>query len=403
MELQESISYLEDIMERFFQIGMDINGGVTRLGYTNEEDLMHEEFSKIGKQEGYLIETDEVGNTFLSIEDHKEYHLVGSHLDSVINGGRYDGVIGVATGLLLLKIIKENNLHIPLKIAAFRCEESSNFMKSTIGSGLITEGINENVFNNLISRSGIGLKDIFDKRGYSRFPKQISGIKSYLELHIEQGRILESEDMRIGIVDAIAGNIRLKVKIEGLAEHSGGTPMDLRRDALCGVAEIILGVEEIAKRDSKSSAVATVGAIENYPNSVNVIPGEVEFSIDIRDKSNREMEKLRIEVENFINRVCKRRKLCFNIKLVSTSDAVVLDEELRDELSSIATKLGIPHRKISSGAGHDAMKFSNLTKTGMIFIPCKDGISHNPKEHAEVEDAAYGTMIILNYLKGGLK
>lgn len=399
IELHRSISYLKDIMDRFYPIGADEKGGVTRLAYTEEEDLMHIELCRIGKEEGFLVQTDEVGNTFLSLEDYDEYYLVGSHLDSVVNGGRYDGVLGVAIGVLLLKEIKKEGLSIPLKVVAFRCEESSNFMKSTLGSGLITEGIREEDFNNLVSKIGVRLKDIFEDRGYNTSPEKIKGVKSYLELHIEQGRILENENIKIGIVDAIAGNIRLKVNIKGLAEHSGATPMNLRKDALCGASEIILGIEKIAQGDFKGSAVATVGVIDAYPGSVNVVPGEVEFSIDIRDRSNKSMEDLKLKIEEIINKVCNKRDLSFDIQFVSSSDAVVLDKELNNRLSNIATKLGIKHKIISSGAGHDAMKFANLTKTGMIFIPCKDGISHNPKEYAKVEDAVYGAMIILDYLK----
>lgn len=399
IELHRSISYLKDIMDRFYPIGADEKGGVTRLAYTEEEDLMHIELCRIGKEEGFLVQTDEVGNTFLSLEDYDEYYLVGSHLDSVVNGGRYDGVLGVAIGVLLLKEIKKEGLSIPLKVVAFRCEESSNFMKSTLGSGFITEGIREEDFNNLVSKIGVRLKDIFEDRGYNTSPEKIKGVKSYLEVHIEQGRILENENIKIGIVDAIAGNIRLKVNIKGLAEHSGATPMNLRKDALCGASEIILGIEKIAQGGFNGSAVATVGVIDAYPGSINVVPGEVEFSIDIRDRSNKSMEDLKLKIEEIINKVCNKRGLSFNIQFVSSSDAVVLDEELNNRLSNIATKLGIKHKIMSSGAGHDAMKFANLTKTGMIFIPCKDGISHNPKEYAKVEDAVYGAMIILDYLK----
>ncbi len=399
IELHRSISYLKDIMDRFYPIGADEKGGVTRLAYTEEEDLMHIELCRIGKEEGFLVQTDEVGNTFLSLEDYDEYYLVGSHLDSVVNGGRYDGVLGVAIGVLLLKEIKKEGLSIPLKVVAFRCEESSNFMKSTLGSGFITEGIREEDFNNLVSKIGVRLKDIFEDRGYNTSPEKIKGVKSYLELHIEQGRILENENIKIGIVDAIAGNIRLKVNIKGLAEHSGATPMNLRKDALCGASEIILGIEKIAQGGFNGSAVATVGVIDAYPGSINVVPGEVEFSIDIRDRSNKSMEDLKLKIEEIINKVCNKRGLSFNIQFVSSSDAVVLDEELNNRLSNIATRLGIKHKIMSSGAGHDAMKFANLTKTGMIFIPCKDGISHNPKEYAKVEDAVYGAMIILDYLK----
>ncbi|MDR7870885.1 MAG: M20 family metallo-hydrolase [Tissierellaceae bacterium] len=401
MDLETSINYLETIMNRFYPIGSDKNGGVTRLAYTEMEDEMHDEFKSIGKEEGYNIEVDQVGNTFLSNGDHKEYYLVGSHLDSVISGGRFDGVLGVGVGLLLLKKVKEENLNIPLKVAAFRCEESSNFMKATLGSSLITGEYNPSDFEVLKSRDGKSLMDIFKERGYDQTPEVIQGIKAYLELHIEQGRILESENLPIGIVSTIAGNTRFKVNIKGLAEHSGATPMNIRQDALCGAADIILGIEKIGQEDFSGTAVTTVGVIENHPNSLNVIPGEVEFSVDIRDGDNDNIEKIRLAIYEMIDEVCKKRNLAYEMEYLSSSSAVQLNNELIAELIKIATNLDINHKVMPSGAGHDAMKFAKLTKTAMIFVPCKGGISHNPKEDASIKDAALGASIIFQYLKGG--
>lgn len=399
MMYEDSLEYLKYIMDRFHPIGSNEEGGVTRLGYSKEEDLMHWEFMRIAKEEGFQVETDQVGNSYASLGKYDEYHLVGSHLDSVINGGRYDGVIGVAVGLLLLKIVKEKALDIPLKVVAFRCEESSNFMKSTIGSGLIVGENYEKEFDTLVSRSGETLREIFAKRGYSQRPKKIRGVKSFLELHIEQGRILEEEGLTLGIVNAIAGNIRLKVNIEGLAEHSGATPMDLRKDALCCAAEIILGLESLAKSDKESSAVITVGSIYNLPNSVNVIPGKVEFSVDIRDKSNENMQELKRKVKKLVKSISTFRGLDFSIETISNAEAVVLDSDLNKELVKIAENLNIKNKVMPSGAGHDAMKMAKITRTGLIFIPCKEGISHNPRESARLEDAVYGGMVILDYLR----
>lgn len=401
MDLGKTTKYLKYIMERFYPIGDDGDGGVTRLAYTEIEDQMHDELMAIGKEEGYLVEVDQVGNTSLSISDHEEYYLVGSHLDSVINGGRFDGVLGVAVGLSLLKKIKEDNLNIPLKIVALRCEESSNFMKATFGSSLITGEYNPKDFEVLKSREGKFLGEIFKERGYSQSPDVISGVKVFLELHIEQGRILESEGLKIGIVSAIAGNTRFKVNVKGMAEHSGATPMGIRQDALCGASEIILGIEKIGQGDFNTTAVTTVGVIENYPNSLNVIPGEVEFSVDIRDGDNKNIENIRVECHELIKQVCNKRNLSYNIEFLSSASAVQLDEEIVQELAKKGRELDIEHKIMPSGAGHDAMKFANLAKTGMIFVPCKGGISHNPKEEANLEDAAIGGSIIFQYLKGG--
>jgi len=396
VDIVASAKYMRYIMDRFYSIGEDESGGVTRLGYTEAEDQMHNELVKIGREEGYKVEIDEVGNTFLSMNKPNNYYLIGSHLDSVVNGGRYDGVLGVAAGLLLLKRIKDSNLKIPLKVVAFRCEESANFMKATLGSSLITGEYDTKDFN-LKSKTGKTLGDIFKERGYSQKPEIIKGVSAYLELHIEQGRVLETENLSIGIVSSIAGNTRFKVNIEGMAEHSGATPMDIRKDALCDAAEIILGIERIGREENTA---ATVGVIENHPNSLNVIPGKVELVVDIRDNDNENIERIRLKIYKLIEDVCNRRDSRYSIEFLSSSEAVQLDKGIQTELSKIATELGIKHKIMASGAGHDAMKLAKVTKAGMLFIPCKNGISHNPKEEANLEDAALGAEIMFRYLKG---
>lgn len=390
-------------MNRFYHIGEDEKGGVTRLGYTEEEDQMHLELKAIAEEEGYIYEIDKVGNSFVMYKHFPEYYLVGSHLDSVVNGGRYDGVLGVVTGLLLLKIIKEEGVNIPLKVAAFRCEESSNFMKDTVGSGLITGAFNTHDFIRLRSREGKSLEQVFDERGYSKNPKPISNIKEFIELHIEQGRVLESEGFNIGVVTAIAGNQRMKCKITGMAEHSGATPMYIRKDALCGVAEIVLEVEKIGQKYANDNGVATVGWMSNYPNAMNVIPGEVNFSVDLRCTDPQIIKNMQLETEEAINRICQRRGLEYSIELLTPTKPISLDAEIIYKLSETAERLGIKYRRLPSGAGHDAMKFAEIVKTGMIFIPCKDGISHNPKEYAKLEDVILGVKIIYEYLKGEMK
>lgn len=397
VKLAEYIGYF---MSKFDKIGEDVKGGVTRLGYTDVEDLMHEQLHKIANEAGYYVEVDEVGNSFISIDKPSQYNLIGSHLDSVINGGKFDGPLGVATGFAVLKAVKENNLKIPLKVVAFRCEESSNFMMSTIGSHLITREYDENKFKNIKDKSGKMLVDIFKEREYNIRAKRIEGVLQYLELHIEQGRILESENLKIGVVTEIAGNKRLQLKLLGMAEHSGATPMNLRKDALCSAAEIILAIEKIANSDGTKNHVCTVGVVENFPNAVNVVPGETHLSIDIRDGNNDIMNMLEEEISIAISSICKSRAVEYELTKTSSSDAVEMDEKVVIGLSDAAKRLGIEYRKMPSGAGHDAMKFPAITKTGMLFVPCKDGVSHNPKEYASIEDAALGAEVFYEYLKG---
>lgn len=281
----EDVEYAEYLFDRFYGIGSCESGGVTRLGYTEVEDEMHRALCELGDEKGYGHFADQVGNTYLYRPQYsmdEPFRLIGSHLDSVIEGGRYDGVAGIIAGLLVMGWAERDGVDLPIRVGAMRCEESSNFGRSTIGSGLITKEIYKHDVGEAVNKQGETLHEVFDRKGYSLTPERIQGIREYLELHIEQGKVLEEYGDAVGIVSTIAGPRRFKVHVHGNAEHSGATPMGMRSDALAAAAEIILEVEEIGKSEAMHQSVATVGVVTNHPNALNVIPGEVELGIDMR-------------------------------------------------------------------------------------------------------------------------
>lgn len=392
-----------DVIKRWFDylysIGADETGGVTRLGYTKNEDVMHGAIRNFAREMGLKYSSDEVGNTYVYDEDYEEYYLIGSHLDSVISGGRYDGVVGVLAGLLILKWIKDNNLNIPLKVVAFRCEESSSFGIATVGSGLITKKLQIEKMKKVENTEGVSLYEALRFRGYNPECRKIEGVLNYFELHIEQGRILEDEGLKIGIINSIAAATRYWLTIDGRQDHSGATPMGMRQDALCAAGEIIIELENIAKRESIHSSVGTVGYLGNYPNAFNVVPGRVKMGLDIRGVEKDSIDRIDDEIVKFVDEVCKKRNLNYELDNISKAIPVKLDENLKNELSEIATKLGIEHKIMNSGAGHDAMKFWDIAPTGMVFIPCKDGVSHNKAEEIDYEDIIFGSKIIFEELK----
>lgn len=392
-----------DVIKRWFDylysIGADETGGVTRLGYTKNEDVMHGAIRNFAREMGLKYSSDEVGNTYVYDENYSEYYLIGSHLDSVISGGKYDGVVGVLAGLLILKWIKENNLNIPLKVVAFRCEESSSFGIATVGSGLITKKLQIEKMKKVKNTEGISLYEALRFRGYNPECKKIEGVLNYFELHIEQGRILEDEGLKIGIINSIAAATRYWLTIDGRQDHSGATPMGMRQDALCAAGEIIIELENIAKRESIHSSVGTVGYLGNYPNAFNVVPGKVKMGLDIRGVEKDSIDRIDDEIVKFVDEVCKKRNLNYELDNISKAIPVKLDEDLKNELSDVATKLGIKHKIMNSGAGHDAMKFWDIAPTGMVFIPCKDGVSHNKAEDIDYEDIILGSKIIFEELK----
>lgn len=392
-----------DVIKRWFDylysIGADETGGVTRLGYTKNEDVMHGAIRNFAREMGLKYSSDEVGNTYVYEEDYSEYYLIGSHLDSVISGGRYDGVVGVLAGLLILKWIKDNKLNIPLKVVAFRCEESSSFGIATVGSGLMTKKLQIEKMKKVKNTEGVSLYEALKFRGYNPECKKIEGVLNYFELHIEQGRILEDEGLKIGIINSIAAATRYWLTIDGRQDHSGATPMGMRQDALCAAGEIIIELEKIAKRESIHSSVGTVGYLGNYPNAFNVVPGRVKMGLDIRGVDKDSIDRIDDEIVKFVDEVCKKRDLNYELDNISKAIPVKLDENLKNKLSEVATKLGIEHKIMNSGAGHDAMKFWDIAPTGMLFIPCRDGVSHNKAEEIDHEDIILGSKIIFEELK----
>ena len=395
----EDVQYCEKLFDSFYDVGCTETGGVTRLGYSAQEDQMHEVFAGLAKELNCKILKDEVGNTYASNANGKEYYLIGSHLDSVIEGGRYDGVAGIIAGLMVMRWAREDGVNIPLRVGAFRCEESSNFGCCTIGSGLITKEIYKQDVGSLVSKAGKSLEQIFRERSLNLHPSRINGVKQYLELHIEQGKVLEEAGTPVGIVQTIAGPRRFKLYLRGMAEHSGATPMGMRCDAMCAASEIILELERIGNREAVYQSVATVGVVNNHPNALNVIPGEVELGVDIRGIEVSSLDRIEREMRESARRICKKRGIEYLEVKTSEIPPIDMSEDVQNGLETAASRLGVNCRRMVSGAGHDAMSFAGICNTGMVFIPCVKGVSHNRMEFASITDICEGARVMYEYLK----
>ncbi len=395
----EDVQYCEKLFDSFYDVGCTETGGVTRLGYSAQEDQMHEVFAGLAKELNCKILKDEVGNTYASNANGKEYYLIGSHLDSVIEGGRYDGVAGIIAGLMVMRWAREDGVNIPLRVGAFRCEESSNFGCCTIGSGLITKEIYKQDVGSLVSKAGKSLEQIFRERSLNLHPSRINGVKQYLELHIEQGKVLEEAGTPVGIVQTIAGPRRFKLYLRGMAEHSGATPMGMRCDAMCAASEIILELERIGNREAVYQSVATVGVVNNHPNALNVIPGEVELGVDIRGIEISSLDRIEREMRESARRICKKRGIEYLEVKTSEIPPIDMSEDVQNGLEMAARRLGVNCRRMVSGAGHDAMSFAGICNTGMVFIPCVKGVSHNRMEFASITDICEGARVMYEYLK----
>ena len=394
------------LLEKWFgildTIGINDDGSTSRLGYTDAEDKMIDAVVQFSNECGLKHYTDEVGNTFIyNGSGEGDYTLIGSHLDSVVKGGKFDGIAGVLTGLLILKKIEEQKLNIPVKTGIFRMEESSVFGIASVGSKLITGNLDEASLKKAANADGVSLYEIMTKRGLKTNPEKIKNLKQYLELHIEQGRVLEAKGLKLGIVKSIAAPVRIWVKFTGNQDHSGATPMDLRLDSLVGAAELIVALEKFGRDELANASVATAGIVRNTPNVFNVIPGETTLGIDIRGIDKASRDRVLQNTEKKAPEIAGKRGLKCEISRVSESDPVKLDEALQQKLSKVAEKLGIPHIVMPSGAGHDAMFFTEICPVGMLFIPCKEGVSHNKDEYASIDDIVTGAQVFMDYLQSG--
>lgn len=326
--------------------------------------------------------------------------MLGSHADTVPEGGRFDGIAGVSAALEVARALADQNIALRhnLEIVDFLAEEVSIFGVSCIGSrGMI--GLRPEEWLDR-STDGLTLRDgIAEVGGNPIAPAKRADIAAFLELHIEQGPVLEDANLDIGIVSAIAGITRLEIIVEGRADHAGTTPMSSRKDALTGAAHLVLATERIAGAlaEGPTHFAATVGEFSVEPNAANVVPSRVRLLIDARAEDRAQMLGFQSQLEAEIRELKRRVGAEISApKVISDNQPTPMDEVLQRTLEASCASLGISNRRMASGAGHDAAWLARVTRAAMIFIPCLDGRSHAPEESAEIEDIALGAAVLLD-------
>jgi len=374
--------------------------------YTEEDEEIRNLFKEIMEKEGLETYIDSVGNLFgqLRDEDNKRTEkkiLIGSHMDTVKNGGAYDGAVGIIIGIIALtEAIKlYGKPKVPVEIAALIEEEGSRYNMGYVGSRSIVKGLTEKELS-AKDEKGILLKEAMLSCGFD--PKKAKDskrddIKAYLEVHIEQGPVLNSEKKKIGIVEKITGLNVIEVSIEGREDHAGTTPMDLRKDALVESSRIIYKIPKIASNISKTGR-ATVGMVKVLPGSSNVVPKEVKFTVDIRDIDPVHINRITDEIKKEITKA-EEKGFKVYISTEAEENPVILDEDIIRISEKSAKNLNIPYLKMNSGAGHDAQIFAENFPAGLIFIPCKEGRSHTPDEFASIEDISIGVDLMTDIIK----
>lgn len=381
------------------------NEGMTRYSYSPEDVKTRNYIKEKMEEYGLAVSEDGLGNIFGKLEGTKENApsvLVGSHFDSVPHGGNFDGPAGVVAGLEVAALFQEHGVKptYPLEVIAMIEEEGSRFHGGLMGSRGINGLIDEEDFHTIRDKDGISVVEAMQQAGLDpTLPKHrhAETMKAYLELHIEQGPILEEENISIGVVDTIVGLTQLEVTVEGKAGHAGTTPMDRRSDALITAATIVSELPKLVQ-DEQNGTVITTGKFAVYPNGANVIPDKVIFTIDLRSGEE-------APIQHVIEKV-KALVASHQIDGMNTSiqqnlymQPKELSKEVRSSLKESTEKLGIPFIPMQSGAGHDAMVFSDFTESGLIFIPSKDGLSHCPEEWSELEHLAQGVDVLFETAK----
>lgn len=382
--------------------------GINRLAFSESDWRGRAYIISLMKEAGLTIRSDAFGNVIGHLAGRDENLppiLFGSHADSVPEGGNYDGIIGILGAIETIRSMQEDDFipdH-PLEAVLFMCEESSRFSAATLGSRAMRGELSPDDLLRLKDHDGNTLFSILKRRGLApdrietaRYTKKV---KAFLELHIEQGKVLEHEQKQIGIVTGIAAPSRLICEVQGSADHSGATPMNLRHDALCAAAEIILAVEQSACKQEMPPVVATVGIAEVTPCVMNVIPGKVRLGLDIRSIDVKARASVEARIHRAIKEIAGRRHLTFSLETISQEAPAVMNQKVVSLLTMLAQKENYSARQMPSGAGHDSMHWADYAPTGMIFIPCKDGISHNPEEYAKLDDIVAGTTLLSNAVR----
>lgn len=393
---------VEALLEALAGIGQTAGGGVTRLAYSAEENAAFEYILE-KLPDRFETHIDPIGNLFAAPDLNADrLTLVGSHLDTVYNGGPLDGALGVATAFeaVCAATASDGQLDPTPMLCVFRAEESARFGQHTIGSrGALGQLTVEDLAST--DEEGVPVWQAMQRTGFQ--PDELSTpvfepsrLARFLEVHIEQGRVLDEADLDLGIVTSIRAPARFRLTVEGLYDHSGATPMELRRDALVAASEMILEVESVGQSIAAGDdLVVTVGDITANNGAMNIICGRVTFPLDLRSTDEDVRDTAETRLLDALDQIADERGVELTIEEVSRSSPVTLDGGVVDELHAIASDIGASVRQLPSGGGHDAMNLQQIgVPTGLVFTPSVDGVSHNPDEATPTASIALATELL---------
>lgn len=398
-----NLARIKNDIEKLSQFNATPGQGLTRFSLT-EEDRGARNYLKAELQKLDLeIYEDPAGSLVArreGFDPDAPAVMIGSHFDSVKHGGNFDGPAGVVMALEVLRVMAENNIQTkyPIEFVAMIEEEGGRFGGGVFASRAMAGKVDYQELLDHKDQDGISMAEAFADFGFE--PKKIAEarrdpkeLKAFIELHIEQGPVLEKEAKDVGIVDFIVGINQIRVKVKGRADHAGTTPMEMRQDALSGAAGVIAEIKDYALK-AGSGTVATVGELSLKPGAANIVPAEVEFSVDIRSKKVGSIQKVRSELKEALEEIAAGAELEYSVEELLMVEPVELAPEILNIFKEEAQKLGLKSREMISGAGHDAMIMAEITDVGLIFVPSRDGRSHSPEEWTDYQDLQKGIELI---------
>jgi len=390
-------------IEMLAQISQD-DDKLTRLSLTEQHKQANALVGILMESAGMQVRTDAIGNIIGRLEGASDQRalLLGSHLDSVRDAGKFDGPLGVVAPIVCLEQLKAQGITLPyaIEIIGFCDEDGVRFPSTLLGSRALAGTLKPDVFDEC-DADGISIGEALKSFGQNpadiataqRSPEDFLG---FVEVHIEQGPVLEKEGLPVGLVTAISGAGRYSITITGMAGHAGTVPMALRKDALVAASECIVEIERICL--SLPDVVGTVGMIQSMPGAGNVIPGQVEFSLDLRSSSDKVRAAAEDQIYQAIDKIGKKRSVTVDAQRNYQAEGVTCDGGLSEQLGNAIRNSGYQLRELPSGAGHDAMAVADLTCIAMLFVRCTGGISHHPDEHITVEDAEATVRVLMRLL-----
>lgn len=396
---------LWDRLMQLGTIGRTEDGGITRLSFTPEDREAKNLVQGYMVEAGLEVREDSIGNLIgrrEGREEGREAVLLGSHLDTVFNGGAFDGALGVLGAVEVAQTLFEQNIQLthPLEVIAFTDEEGARFRAGMMGSRAFS-GVLEKEDLERQDGQNHTLEEVLKANGYD--PEAVctadrsqESFKAYLELHVEQGRVLEEEGAPVGIVTGIAGPLWLQFQVQGETGHAGATPMPLRKDALVAAASIIKDIEEQTRKTG--TAVGTVGSIHVQPGGINIIPGQATFTLDLRDTKAEVRDQVEKDIRDKARTICAKNDMTVAIKTLQRIPPVECAPELQNVLRRVMENRRLKVVEIATGAAHDGNQMSRICPVGMIFVRSRNGISHAPQEWSSQEDCAEGANVLLQAL-----